>query len=811
MVWSTRRPFPQIDGEIEVPGLQDSVEILRDSEGIPHIYASTAEDLLLAQGFVHAQDRFFQMDTWRHIGAGRLAEMFGDDQVETDSFIRAMGWYDLAAAQYDASPDRARAYLDAYAAGVNAYLATRSPAELGFEYTILELINHDYDPEPWTPVDTLVWGKVMSWDLRGNLDAEIDRALLLGTLDEEDVHLLYPSYPDEAPLIVTSDEPRTGGPGINPPPVSGITVAYERTAHNAQLIDTITGGGADGLGSNSWVVSGDLSETGSPLLANDPHLGIRMPSIWYQVGLHCIEPSQACPFDVAGFSFAGVPGVIIGHNADVAWGFTNLGPDVMDLYVERVNPDDPDQYEVNGEWVDMEIRTEIVDVAGGDPVEVTVRATRHGPVVSDVFGRFDEFDSAGIDLPDPYAVSLRWTALEDVPALTETVFGLNTAANWDEFRAALASFSVPAQNVIYADVEGNIGYQAPGIVPIRADGDGRVPVPGWTDRYEWEGFIPYDDLPRVLNPPEGWIVTANNAVVDGSYPHLLTSDWNLGDRAQRIVELVEGLAEASIDDLAAIQFDNRNLAAERIRPLFLDLPAGELVPLEARAHDILAAWNLDNDAAAGGAAVFEASWAALLDAMFDDDLPEDIDAGGGARWSLVVEALAADPEGAFWDDATTEAVESRGDIVLAAFRDGVARLSDLLGDDPSEWAWGDLHTATFENETLGQSGVGLIEGRFNRGPYPTSGGFDIVNATGWTPSEGFIVDWVPSFRMIVDMADLDRSLWVNTTGASGHPYSAHYQDQIEAWQTGQYFPMRWDRGTVEASAEGTLRLVPQRG
>ncbi|HSF86040.1 MAG TPA: penicillin acylase family protein [Acidimicrobiia bacterium] len=808
MLWSTRRPFPQVDGELTVVGLRDEVEVIRDSEGVPHIYAANAEDLMMAQGFVHAQDRFFQMDSWRHIGAGRLAEMFGEDQLDTDSFIRAMGWYELAATQFDASSPTAQAYLLAYAAGVNAYIADRSPAELGFEYTILELINHDYDPEPWTPIDTLVWGKVMSWDLRGNVDAEIDRALLLGVMSEDEVHALYPAYPDEAPLIVAHDGPRQGGPGMNPPPVTGLTIALERVRDNTELVDAMTGGGGDGLGSNSWVVSGDHTATGAPILANDPHLGIRMPSIWYQVGLHCTVRTADCPFDVTGFSFAGVPGVIIGHNDRIAWGFTNLGPDVMDLYVEKVNPNDPNQYEVNGEWVDMEVQTEIVEIAGGEPVEVTVRTTRHGPVVSDVFGRLDDFDTAGIELPEPYVVTLRWTALEDLPALTDTVFGLNTAQNWDEFRAALATFSVPAQNVIYADVDGNIGYQAPGIVPIRNDGDGRVPVPGWTDRYEWTGFIDYDDLPRVLNPEDGWIVTANNAVLDGTYPELLTTDWNLGDRATRIVELVSALDDATIDDMAAIQFDNLNLAAERIRPLFLAIDPSALSEMEAEAQALLGTWNLDNDAASPGAAVFEAAWAQLLDRMFTDDLPEDIEAHGGARWSLAIEALAADANGPFWDDQATPETETRDDIVTAAFRAGVADVADLLGDDPADWAWGEMHTATFENETLGQSGIGLIENRFNRGPYPTSGGFDIVNATGWTPSEGFIVDWVPSFRMVVDMADLDRSLWVNTTGASGHPYSAHYQDQIEAWQTGEYFPMRWGKATIQLAAEATLRLVP---
>ncbi len=453
----------------------------------------------------------------------------------------------------------------------------------------------------------------------------------------------------------------------------------------------------------------------------------------------------------------------------------------------------------------MEVRTETIDVAGGEPVTVTTRATRHGPVVSDVFGRLDEFDSAGVELPTPYVIALRWTALEDVPALTKTVFGLNVARDWDGFREALSSFSVPAQNVVYADVDGNIGYQAPGLVPIRAGGDGGLPVPGWDDRFEWTGFIPYDEMPNLFNPPDGWIVTANNAVVDGNFPYLLTSDWNLGDRATRLVELVAEAEDASVDDLAAIQLDTFNKAAERIRPLFADVPPDFLDPVEQEALRMLVDWDLRNDADSAGAAIFEAAWRRLLEHV-TARLPGDLEAGGGARWSRSLASLP--PEDPIWDHPGTGAVESREATVQQAFALGVADVVDELGEDPATWAWGELHTATFDNETLGRSGVAPVEWLFNRGPFATSGGFDIVNATGWTPSEGFIVDWVPSMRMLVDLGELDRSMTVNTTGNSGHAYSSHYQDQIEAWRTGALFPMRWDRSTIEADAEGTLVLVP---
>ncbi len=809
LLWSTRRPFPQISGDIEIAGLDGDVEVIRDEHGIPHIYASTVHDLFLAQGFVHAQDRFWQMDTWRHIGSGRLAEMFGEDQVETDAFLRTMGWSDLASAQYAATSDLGKEALAGYVAGVNSYLGQRSPAELGFEYTVMEAVNRNYTPEPWTAIDSVLWGKVMAWDLRSNMMDEIERSFLLDDFTPTEVEAFYPPYPEGHPVIVGDSAPRVAGPGLDPPPVE-ILQTIGTTARNAALLDVATGGSGIGIGSNSWVIGPARSATGSALLANDPHLGIRMPSIWYQVGLHCAPKSEACPFDVAGFSFAGMPGVIIGHNDRVAWGLTNLGPDVIDLYVERINPANPYQYEVNGEWVDMDVRTETIDVAGGDAVAVTIRNTRHGPIISDDFGVLEDFtDNAGIPLPADYAIAMRWTALEDNSSLVDAVLQIDLAHDFESFRDALRLFDVPSQNMVYADVDGNIGYQAPGLIPIRANGDGRIPVPGWTDDYEWTGYIPFDELPFVFNPAEGYIVTANNPVVDGSYPYLITTDWNYGDRAARIVEMIEVNPSIDADYVAAMQFDNYNRHADRLLPWILNLEVvggdgGVLV----RAKELLAAWDRNNDADSAGAAIFEATWRHLLRLTFQDDVVEDFWPEGGGRWSLAVAGLMNFPDAPLWDDSTTSEVEDRTAILQAAFRAGVEELQELLGDKPDEWEWGQVHGASFRNETLGESGVGLIEGRFNRGPYPAAGGTDIVNAVGWYADEGYEVTWVPSMRMIVDLGDLANSLAIHTTGQSGHAYSSHYQDMIEPWLEGEYFPMEWERADVELGAEGKLVLTP---
>ncbi|MEJ2599158.1 MAG: penicillin acylase family protein, partial [Anaerolineales bacterium] len=507
---TVRRSFPKVDGDFKIPGLQGPVEIYRDAYGIPQIYATTTHDLFFAQGYVHAQDRFWQMDFWRHLGSGRLAEMFGESELDTDSFLRTLGWARVAQQELNNSSPETLAILQAYADGVNAYLADHKGSALSAEYAILKLLSPNYQVEPWTALNTMTWAKVMAWDLGGNMDMEIYRARLLKTLTPEQVDQLVPPYPTDHPL-----------------------------ADQMQGVESILGPLDRGIGSNNWTISGKLTASGKPLLANDPHLAAQMPSIWYENGLHCVTKGPACPFEVTGFSFAGAPGVILGHNDRIAWGATNVNPDVEDLYIEKINPQNPNQYEYKGQWEDMRIVNETLKTSNGKTEALTVRYTRHGPIISDTYGELKDFNQkAGVEMPDHYAIALQWTALE--PSSTfEAFLKFDQAQNWDEFRQAAQDLTVPAQNLVYADVDGNIGYQTPGKVPIRSKGDGTLPVPGWTGEYEWTGYIPFDQLPYAYNPPQGFIATANNAVVGPDYPHLITKDWDYGFRAERIVDMIQ--------------------------------------------------------------------------------------------------------------------------------------------------------------------------------------------------------------------------------------------------------------------------------
>ena len=815
--------LPQTAGQIQVAGLQGPVNIYRDKMGIPNIYASNQHDLFFAQGYVHAQDRFWQMDTWRHIGSGTLSEMFGKGQVETDSFLRTLGWKQVAEQEYAQLDPQAKSIIDSYTEGVNAYLKDHDKTDLSLEYAVLGLLSPAYKVQPWTPVNTLTWGKAMAWDLRGNMGEEIERAVLLKTLTPEQVKELFPDYPQDHPIIVNKigENPLMSQDQASQID-SNLLSSRDLTslADQFSLLDQALGPTGDGIGSNSWAVAGSRTTTGMPLLANDPHLGIQMPSIWYQVGLHCLPKSDECPIEVAGFSFAGVPGVVIGHNDRIAWGFTNVGPDVMDLYIEKVNPDNPNQYEVNGQWVNFETRKETIDVVGGDPVEIDVRSTRHGPVISEVYGplknegdpkdkEFEAFkDRAGIDLPANYVIALKWTALQPSTPF-QAIWGFDQAQNWEQFRQAAGNFHVPAQNLIYADVDGNIAYQMPGDIPIRANGDGTLPVPGWTDDYEWTGYIPFEELPHTVNPEEGYIVTANNQVPPFDYPYLITHDWDYGFRAQRLVDMIQNApGKIDIPYIQSMQGDGFDANGPVFVPLLTGMKYEGPTKNGAIAMDLLSKWDYRDQADSAGAAVFNAFWRNLIKNTFNDELPEQYQADGGSRWNEVMRHL--DENSAWWDDVSTkDVVETREDMIEKSFEQGVAELEQLLGKDPSQWTWGEMHAATFRNSTLGESGVGLIESLFNRGPYPVGGGEAIVNATGWSVKDGYETNWLPSMRMIVDLGNLNNSLTVHTTGQSGHAYSLHYDDMIPMWVNNQYYPMLWDQQTLIQNTEGNLVLQPK--
>ncbi|GEP33880.1 penicillin amidase [Nocardioides szechwanensis] len=823
-----RRPLPQTSGTLELPGLEAEVEVVRDEHGIPQLYGDSVPDLMRAQGYVHAQERFFEMDVRRHATAGRLAELFGEDALESDLYVRTMGWRRVAERELALIKPDTRAALEAYADGVNAFLAVSSPSEIALEYTVLNAGGLDYRPEDWTAVDSLAWLKAMAWDLRGNMVEEIDRVLTTDAVGAERAAELYPPYPfaDHAPIVgqgavvdgVFEQDATTGGTRNpqRPPFTAAQREPFARLQAGLDRMPSWLGSG-EGVGSNSWVVDGAHSATGEPLLANDPHLGVGLPGVWMQMGLHCRDVSAACPLDVAGVTFSGVPGVIIGHNADIAWGFTNLGPDVTDLYVERV---EGDTWRYDGKARPLQVRTETIEVAGADDVEVTVRATRHGPLLSDVDDVLaDVADLAPVERPPgaddtaedagEYAVSLAWTALQ--PSTTaDAILALNLATDWDSFHAAIADFAVPAQNIVYADRSGHIGYQASGRVPIRKSGnDGVLPSAGWRPENDWTGeYVPYDGLPNVLDPEEGFVVTANQAVIDDEdYPYFLTGDWDLGYRSERIRTRVVEAGELSVEEMLTLQLDDLNPMAPVLTPYLLDVRLRR--GYASGGQRLLRDWDFRQGADSGAAAYYNVTWRNLLELTFHDELPEETWPEGGQRWMAVMEQLLDEPTSPWWDDVTTETeVETRDDIIRAALLAARNELTSRQSPNPDDWSWGALHRLQLRSATLGESGIGVVERMFNRGGWEVAGGNAIVNATGWDAAEGYGVVWAPSVRMVVSLGDFDDSRWVNLTGVSGHPFSEHYTDQTDVWADGETLPWLFGRDAVVDAGADTLTLVP---
>ncbi|MFG2829967.1 penicillin acylase family protein [Streptomyces sp. NPDC048434] len=867
-VSTVRASFPQTTGSLKLPGLTNPVDVTRDANGIPQIYADTDEDLFRAQGYVQAQDRFWEMDVRRHMTSGRLSEMFGKDQVKSDSFLRTLGWHDVAQKEYDTklSPSTKK-YLQSYSAGVNAYLKDHEGSAVSLEYAALDLQN-DYKPEKWTPVDSVAWLKAMAWDLRGNMQEEIDRSLMTSRFTPAQIAQLYPAYPYRRNKpIVEGGEVDRGGKEFSPKgsanaapatavgATAGLQSQLSSLSKTLDKVPALLGPNGNGIGSNSWVVSGAHTTTGKPLLANDPHLAPQMPSLWYQMGLHCRSTGPKCNYDVSGFTFSGMPGVVIGHNQDISWGMTNLGADVTDLYLERVTANG---YLYDNKQQPFITRKETIKVADGESREITVRSTNNGPIVSD---RDSELASVGKDAPvgnaapdrgDGYAVSLRWTALNPGKSM-DSIFELDRAKDWNGFRKAAGHFEVPSQNLIYADTKGNIGYQAPGRIPVRGKGDGHfdgtLPAPGWDPKYQWSGYIPQKALPYEYNPQRGYIVTANQAVTDEKYPYLLTKDWGYGSRSQRINDLIESKikdgGKVSTDDMQAFQKDNSSEIARLLTPYLTKIDIKDKYVRDAQ--QLLEGWDFTQEPDSAAAAYFNAVWRNTLKLAFGNKMPKELrpdgqcltvrpadetgpadendkyvrecgerdgdsaQPDGGDRWYEVVRGILDDPNNAWWkteDRPNRPGDKNRDQLLAHAMTDARYELTSKLGKNIDNWSWGRLHQMFLKNQTLGTDGPGMLQGLFNRGPWNLGGGEAAVDATGWNAAGGYKVTWVPSMRMVVNLADLDKSRWINLTGASGHAYDAHYYDQTDKWAKGDLLPWAYSEDAVKKAGKDTLTLSP---
>jgi penicillin G amidase len=812
------KSFPETSGRLMVSGLKGQVEVLRDSYGVPHIYADNPEDLFAAQGYVHAQDRFYEMDFRRHLAGGRLSELFGASQLETDAYIRTLGWRRVAEQELALLAPSTRRYLDAYAAGVNAYLGGRTATDLSLEFSLLRLQGLQYTPQAWTAVDSLAWLKVMAWDLGSNLTQETERAIITGRVGAGRAANLYPRYPledDFAPIVRRGDvvgkafDPTASRSSARPLPdelsddqLREATNALEGVAKINRAIPGLGSASLEaGTGSNSWAAAGSHTESGKAILSNDPHLATSIPSPLVQVGLHCRTVSEACPFDVSGFSMASMPGVVIGKNTKIAWGLTTSHVDVQDLYLEDVRGDTVREGDV---YVPLRMITEEIQVRGEDhPRILRVRSSRHGPLLSDVDQRLEQA-SAGTA---QYAVALSWTALQPGRSM-DALLAIDQAQDFAEFRDAAALLSAPSQNLIYADTDGNIGYQLAGAAPLRRKGTGMRPAPGWDENYNWDGSIPFAKLPYVYNPPSGFLVAANQQVIGAQYPYALGSTFSYGWRSQEIIDRLRDAPPLNVDSAEQIFYDDTIRVAAELVPILLKIKVSD--PWVVEGQRTLVGWDYSAAKDSAAAAYFNVVCHNIFKLTFRDELPEEeLWPTGGDRWYAVLTILTKQVSNPWWDDVRTpDKIETRDDILLAAMTNARKEITSLMARDTDQWQWGKLHTVRLQNPTLGKSGIKPIENLFNRGRYQVGGGPAVVNAMAFDDRQGYAVTAGPAMRMLVDLGDLDASRWVNQSGASGHAFHRHYDDQTELWANQQLWPFVSSRPAVDARTITRQELLP---
>jgi penicillin G amidase len=788
LFWYRSASQPQIDGVLKLQGLRANIDIVRDAEGVPHIYAKSADDGYFALGFVHAQDRLWQMEMNRRISAGRLSEVLGPGAVDTDRFLRTLGVHRNAEKILTHLAPDARAALDAYARGVNAYLDHRK-GPLPPEF----LITGAPSPAPWQPADSVGWQTMMAWDLGSNWTQELLRMRLAQRLSLAQINEFLPPYPGDAPLH-TQD----------------YTTLYRELAGTTKRLAAIAAIAPpsliDGMGSNDWVVSGARTSTGKPLLANDPHLALSAPALWYFA--HLSVPGM----NVIGATLPGIPTVVLGRNDRIAWGFTNTAPDVQDLYIERVNPADREQYQTPDGWASFKTRTETIKVKGKPDVVLQVRESRHGPVLS---GALPIVGRAGLDARK-YVVSFAWTALRPDDLTLQAGMKFNRARNWQEFIDAAKDFSAPQQNIVYADVDGNIGFVAPGRVPLRKpDNDlkGLAPAPGWDARYDWTGFIPFDQLPQQYNPASQRVVTANQKIVGPDYPHFLTSEWTLPYRANRINQLLDAQPKHSMQSFAAIQSDTVSLAAQELLPLVL-----RTVPKSGRAKaalDMLRGWNGAMAENRPEPLIFNAWMREASRAIFADELGDALMKDYWEQRNVhqpMVNVLGnKDGQGRWCADAskgTTGAAQTCAELLAKSLDVSLARLEQRHGSDMAAWRWGDAHIALSAHRPFDK--VPLLS-RFFDIRVRSPGDAFTINVGRYNlhdDTDPFVSHHAASLRALYDLSDPEHSRFIQSTGQSGNVFSPLYRNFSRRWEEVAYIPMKTRRADVEKNELGTLTLTP---
>jgi penicillin amidase len=721
------------------------------------------EDLYRTIGYVMAQDRMWQMDLIRRITTGRLSEVLDPGLVGADQLFRAIGFSEKSERIIEQEDPEVLACIGAYCDGINQYIEDYQ-RKLPFEFAML-----GYKPDPWELVHTYNMIGYMHWTLASGWNEDmalyklsqlLDTALFAELLPDMDLHTapVFPNY----------------GPAGGVP---------ELTSHMDEAIDLVEQLGLQIFqASNNWAVSGDRSETGMPLFSNDMHLGQMSPGIWYQ--MHLVVEGK---FNITGVGFPCSPYIVAGHNEHIAWGWTNLYVDDTDFYLETLHPQDSNRYLLDGEWKEMRVVTEIIPVKGSDEPEKRInRYTHRGPVIS---GFKDISDRA---------ISMRWQGREKSGEF-RTVHLLPKARNWEEFRHAVSTFYV-GQNANYADVNGNIGMQTVGGVPIRK-GSGIMVYPGDTSLYDWTGQIPFEELPSVYNPESGQVSSANNRTVGEDYPYLIGHWYAQPYRIERIREMLEEKEKLGMDDFKRMQKDQLSHLARKLTPMYINALEGQMEGIYLEAFRELEMWDYNMEATSPAALAFEISWLQLIQVLIEDEMGEHLEVltGGGGLVRNLLDRIITQGGSAWCDDVTTPGItETLDDNLRKSFRLAVDKILTMFGEQPGDWKWGDLHTVSLEHP---MGSVEIVDRLFrvNRGPYPTGGSFHTVCPYSYPAGESFKTNHMSSQRHIYNTADWDQSLTVIPTGTSGIPGSPYYLDQTEMFLRNEYHRDYFSREAVESN------------
>ncbi len=794
-IWYVNRTLPQTTGTLTIKGLHSRVSVVRDTWGVPHITGDDVHDLSFAEGYVTAQDRLFQMEFNRRIAQGRLAEMFGAGEnnsiLDTDILLRTLDLYGAARFEEANLDARTLEMLTAYSDGVNAFLDSHQN-NLPLEFTVLGIT-----PLPWTPLDSLAYGRVVALSLDNTWSDKYTRAMIDDKAGTDLTAALFPQYPATNPTLFVSRDtaaPLGESGGSSKPatrdPVEKTQALSPNLLRGTAYLRELLGNVRDALGSNDWVVDGTHTVTGKPLLANDPHLGIRMPSVWYEVAL------RGGGLDAIGFTFPGEPGIVIGHNDYIAWGVTNVDADNSDLYIETLDPvNHPGQYLYDRSWEQMDSRQQVIHIRGGGSKTITINSTIHGPIIN-----------SGLDDLKKYSpVALKWTALQQTYSF-RGFFQLDFARNWSEFLDALSNISI-SQNFVYADVYGNIGYRMSGVLPIRSAENGLLPVAGMTSTHEWEGYVAQNEMPTLYNPNTHLIATANNQIVPNDYPVYVTNDWDCGYRARRIVNLLTGKSKLSIADMEAIQADVYSIPASLLVPALIQ--AGQAAGGDAaQAAGLLKNWDFTMTRSSTAAAVYEVAAGTLFRESVEPKLGKDLyaifqsNSTSSCRFTTLINRLS-NPQPLFAN------AQSRDAAIGKALADTMRTLRAQFGKDTSRWQWGALHTAHFKHPL---ASVQPLDRIFDIAPVARPGDSTTVNVGGSGAFSSDPADYaqhaVPSMRQIIDLSNFDNSLWVTTTGESGQPFSAHYSDLVPLWDQNRYQAMRFTASAVAKDNQELLILLP---